>query len=126
MPMWFRRYPLTLCAIALVWYLCLFRPPSTPADGIAGLDKAVHVLMYFGLCGLLHYEYARAHTVYNKKWLLGWGVAAPIAMSGVIELVQEYATTYRGGDWADFAANTLGVVLAAGVGNSLLRRFRKK
>ena len=40
------------------------------------------------------------------------GVVAPILMSGVIELAQVYLTTYRTGDWADFAANSMGVLLA--------------
>jgi len=30
-----------------------------------------------------------------------------------VELLQEYCTTYRGGDWLDFAANTTGAVLAS-------------
>lgn len=33
-------------------------------------------------------------------------------MSGVIELAQAYLTTYRTGDWADFATNSMGVLLA--------------
>jgi hypothetical protein len=38
-------------------------------------------------------------------------------MSGVLELLQEYCTGgHRNGDWLDFAANTLGVTLAVGVG----------
>ncbi len=28
-------------------------------------------------------------------------------------LLQEYCTTYRGGDWLDFAANTTGAILAS-------------
>ncbi|GAE82739.1 hypothetical protein JCM10512_967 [Bacteroides reticulotermitis JCM 10512] len=37
----------------------------------------------------------------------------PILFSGCVELLQEYCTTYRGGDWMDFVANTTGVVLAS-------------
>ena len=39
----------------------------------------------------------------------------PIAISGLLELLQEYATDCRSGDWYDFVANTLGVLTAAGV-----------
>ena len=39
----------------------------------------------------------------------------PVLFSGVVELLQAYCTTYRGGDWWDFAANTAGALLASGV-----------
>jgi hypothetical protein len=42
-------------------------------------------------------------------------------LSGIIELLQAYATEHRGGDWLDFAANSLGVVLATLVGYYILR-----
>ena len=49
-------------------------------------------------------------------------IIAPILMSGVIELAQEYCTEARSGEWADFAANSTGVVLAALLGHFVLRR----
>ena len=39
-------------------------------------------------------------------------MVAPIVMSGLIELAQNYLTTYRSGEWADFIANSTGVLLA--------------
>jgi hypothetical protein len=36
-------------------------------------------------------------------------------------LLQEYCTTYRGGDWMDFAANTTGAVLASLIGYFIVR-----
>ena len=45
----------------------------------------------------------------------------PVLFSGMVELLQEYCTTYRGGDWLDFAANTTGAVLASMVGYFILR-----
>lgn len=42
---------------------------------------------------------------------------APIIMSGIIELLQEYCTDgRRSGDWMDLAANATGVTLAMAVG----------
>jgi hypothetical protein len=35
--------------------------------------------------------------------------------------MQTYCTEHRGGDWIDFAANSLGVILAAFVGYHILR-----
>lgn len=35
-----------------------------------------------------------------------------IAYGGIIELLQHYVVVTRTGDWADFAANTAGVLVA--------------
>ena len=45
----------------------------------------------------------------------------PVLFSGCVELLQEYCTTYRGGDWMDFAANTTGAVLASLIGYFIVR-----
>jgi len=46
--------------------------------------------------------------------LLAW--LAPIAMSGCLELVQEYLTTNRAGEWLDLAANATGCTIGAVIG----------
>ena len=68
-------------------------------------------------------EYLRQHTLLNKKKLFCWAWLAPIVMSGIIELLQEYATTTRSGEWFDFAANSTGVTIAALLG-MLLAYFK--
>lgn len=112
----FRRYPLTLLCIVLVLYLSFFRPPSLGDNEVEGLDKVAHILMYGGMCGVLWYEYARSHARLKPRAVALWAVCAPMALSGVVELLQEALTSYRGGEWADFAANSLGVLSAAAVG----------
>lgn len=108
----FRQFPLTLFCVALIWYLCLFKPPRSPFDTVEGFDKIVHVLMYLGTCSVFWAE-RYWHRVRLSKWaLFGWGVLFPILMSGLVELCQEHLTTCRSGDWYDFAANSFGVCLA--------------
>ena len=46
--------------------------------------------------------------------MAAFAVGAPILMSGLLELLQEYCTTTRAGEWADLIANSLGTLLAAG------------
>ena len=121
------RYPFALTAlcVALIWYLCLFRPPHISLlDGISGFDKVVHSSMYLGTCCIFWLESALCQRPKRTsvKWLLG--VAAPIVMSGIIELAQEYLTTYRSGEWADLAANSVGVIIAWGV-SPLIKRIVK-
>ena len=51
------------------------------------------------------------HTPIWHAWVGAF--ICPVLFSGIVELLQEYCTTYRGGDWLDFAANTTGAVLAS-------------
>lgn len=112
------KYPLSCLCIVLVWYLSIwFRPPRLPQlENVAFIDKWTHFLMYGGTCSVIWWEYLRSHARLNarKLFLLAW--LAPIVMSGVIELIQEYYTATRAGEWLDLAANATGVTLGSIVG----------
>lgn len=110
-----RHYPLTLLCVATVCVLSLYPVPETPLSHVIGIDKVAHILMYGGLSLLLWWEYLRAHPASPCRRAIPWTMLLPIAMSGLLELLQEYATDCRSGDWYDFVANTLGVLTAAGV-----------
>ena len=118
-----KKYPVSLLVIAAVVYLSFFRPPSTDLDGIPNIDKVVHVCMYFGMSGMLWLEFMGAHRKGNLPLWHAWVGAflCPVLFSGVVELLQEYCTTYRGGDWMDFAANCTGVILASVLGYYICR-----
>ena len=122
-----KRFPLTIVCVVLIWYLCLFRPPRVrELDDIVGFDKLVHISMYLGTCCVLWMEYFRAHCQWSLTKRAIIAVIAPICMSGFIELAQEYFTTYRSGDWADFAANSFGVLLALALSPAEKRVFALK
>ena len=121
-----RCYPLTLICLALVWYLCLFvKMPETPMDNIPFIDKWTHFAMYGGTTSVMWWEYLRHHDrlIFWKLFLFAF--LGLILMSGVIELLQAYATTTRSGEWLDFAANSTGVCLGTLIG-FLMYRIRKK
>ncbi|WP_321519817.1 hypothetical protein [uncultured Bacteroides sp.] len=108
-----RKYPLSILIVLTVIYLSFFKPPKTPLDQVKNFDKLVHVCMYLGLSGMLWLEYMKSHRgQFRIKHIFIGAVALPIVFSGCIELIQEYCTTYRGGDWFDFAANSVGVIVA--------------
>lgn len=109
-----KRYPISLFIIVVVIYLSFFRPPSVEIGKIPGIDKLAHVCMYGGLSGMLWFEFLRNHRKYDEVMWHAWvgAVLCPVMMSGLIELLQEYCTSYRGGDWFDFLANSVGVTLA--------------
>ena len=95
-------------------YLSFFKPPSLEVGKIVGIDKVAHLCMYAGLSGMLWIEFLRNHCKYDDVLWHAWigAVLCPVLMSGAIELLQEYCTTYRGGDWFDLLANICGVTLA--------------
>ncbi len=110
-----KKYPVSLFIIAVVIYLSFFKPPSTDLNKIPGIDKIVHVCMYLGMSGMLWLEFFRAHRKVEAPLWHGWigAFVCPVLFSGCVELLQEYATTYRGGDWLDLTANASGALLAS-------------
>lgn len=112
-----RKYPFSLVCLVVVWYLSFFTPPQTELDEVPFMDKWTHLVMYGGTCIVIWTEYLHKHHTTTKWKLAVWAWAAPIIMSGCIELLQEYCTNgRRNGDWADLLANSLGVTLAAIIG----------
>lgn len=110
-----KGYPFSLTIILVVIYLSFFKPPTmTNLPLFPGMDKVVHFCMYGGLSGILWVEFLRNHRKNKGLMYHAWigAVCCPIVMSGLIEILQAYCTTYRGGDWLDFLANVCGVVVA--------------
>ena len=118
-----RKYPLSLLCILTIWFLSFFNPPETELEEVPFIDKWVHILMYGGTCTILWIEYLRSHTTLHQSKLFYWAWLAPIVMSGIIELLQEYCTEHRSGDWLDLAANSIGITLAVGLG-LLIRQLK--
>lgn len=117
-----RKYPLSLLVLVTILYLSLFKPPKTSLDTIPNIDKVVHICMYLGFSGILWIEYMRSHRgLFCAKRIILGGVVCPILFSGSIELIQEYCTTYRGGDWFDFLANSFGVLLASAIAYFIIK-----
>lgn len=112
-----RKYPLSIVCIALIWVLSLVPFfPETPLDEVEFADKWAHIVMYGGTCCVIWWEYWRRHQSADYEKLFFWAWLAPILMGGLLELLQEYCTTTRNGDWLDLAANATGVTIAALLG----------
>ncbi len=108
-----KRYSLSLALVALIAAASLAPVPETPLCDVPFYDKWAHTLMYLALSLAAWSDYLRGRA--KPHWLRGAAVAAlmPVAASGLLELAQAYLTTYRSGDWLDFAANAVGVLLAS-------------
>ena len=121
------KYPLSVVCIILVWGLSL-TPffPETPLSKVKFIDKWTHLVMYGGTCLVIWWEYRRKHGQPNYRRLITWGWLALVLMGGVLELLQEYTTTTRSGDWLDFAANTLGATLGSVIGFLMIKCCPKR
>lgn len=110
-----KQYILSAIILLVICYLSFFKPPSAGSlSTIPHLDKIVHFCMYFGFSSVLWFDYGRDRKI-KFNAIKGWGLAFvfPVILSGMIELLQEYCTTYRGGEWLDFTANSCGALVAS-------------
>ncbi|MBO7498435.1 MAG: hypothetical protein J6T64_04490 [Bacteroidaceae bacterium] len=133
-----KDYKFSLLVTAVILFLSFFKPPHTELDEITNFDKFVHFGMYFGFSAIIWLEYLRKRRSDASRWvihntsfsvngltLLMSAMVLPIVLSGAIELGQQYLTAYRGGEWWDFASNSMGVVTASLCGYFFLRRRRR-
>lgn len=123
-----RRWPLTTACLVLIWILCFFTPPSTPLDNVSMIDKWTHLVMYGGTVGMFFLEYW--HSVSKGRRRLSGvtlriiGLWIPLAMGGLIEILQAYCTGgRRSGDWADWIADAIGVLIGFVIGKFVLPKF---
>ncbi len=125
-----KKYRISLLIILTVIYLSFFKPPNTALNEISNFDKLVHICMYFGMSGMLWLEFLRGHRNDQVPLWHAWigAYLCPVLFSGCVELLQAYCTSYRGGDWMDFAANSTGATLASLVAYYIVRprMVRKK
>ena len=118
-----KSFPLTWLAVIVIWVGCMM-----PADKIEiplsfpSWDKLVHSALFLVLCLVFWVEnrLAKPENKVEKLWL--WGFLLPVLMGGAIELAQAYLTETRAGDWWDFAADALGVVVAWPVGRMVNKK----
>jgi VanZ family protein len=111
-----KRYPVSITIVGIIIYLSFFKPPLFEyMDKIPFWDKIAHLCMYSGMSGALWVEFMRNHRNEKLPFLHVWigAIICPIVFGGVVEVFQGCFTTYRGGDWLDFVADSIGVALGS-------------
>jgi VanZ family protein len=111
-----RKYPLSVLCLLLIVVLSLAPYfPETPLDNVQFIDKWTHLVMYGGTCAVVWWEHLRSHGTigYRFLWLVIGGM---VLLGGLMELLQAYCTTTRSGEWLDFWADSVGVLLGNLVG----------
>ena len=116
-------FSILFCLLILV--ACLMNLSPLPSDPMTNFDKLVHCAMFFCLSGLVYFENTNRLKQSVKLRRIFWGTLVfPILFGGIIELIQNYLSVYRTGDWLDFLWNSIGATLAFGLAlyiNSLKR-----
>ncbi|KAA6302681.1 MAG: hypothetical protein EZS26_001188 [Candidatus Ordinivivax streblomastigis] len=81
--------------------------------------------MFLGLSGTVFFD----NTAYLKRKTGAVRIALgsflfPVVLSGLIEIMQEYLTATRSGDWMDFLFDVIGALLGSLICRSIDRRLR--
>lgn len=122
-----KRYPLSLITMFIISVLSLAPIGRIEiAEDVPFADKWTHMVMYAGLTTVIWFEYLRHHDRLQWRQLFVWAFIAPIVMSGCLELLQAYCTSYRSGEWLDLLANSVGVAIGTGIGFSIHLFFSGK
>jgi hypothetical protein len=116
-----KKYPLSCLCLALIFILS-FTPffPETPLDNVQFIDKWTHLVMYGGTCSIIWWEHLRLCKKEtrrpNLRALFWFALVGMIILGGLVELGQAYCTTTRSGEWLDFYADSVGVLLGNAFG----------
>ena len=133
-----RVYPLSTLCILLIWVLSL-TPffPETPLDNVDFIDKYTHFIMYGGTCAVMWWEHLRNCRKEARRQgrqgacrpnlqALTVAMLCMVLLGGLMELLQAYCTTTRSGEWLDFWADSIGVLLGTALGLLLLLYYKNR
>ncbi len=125
MKRYLKCYFWSLLATVCVTVVSLIPIPELPdMPDVPLIDKWGHFVMYGGLSCAVWFDICR-HRLKPGFWTIAClTFVFPIVWGGLMELGQAYLTTFRSGDWWDFVANSVGVVIAVPVGLAMRRVMR--
>ena len=126
MSHYIKHYPFTWFIFAIVMILSFMPVPETPLSDVAFIDKWTHIVMYFGQAGAIWLDHLRLHGLrfspiphglrvgeLRPRRLRIGALYLPSILGGLVELGQKYCTNgLRSGDWIDWVADIVGVVIA--------------
>ena len=96
----------SILVIGAITYVSLLREPNVSLPHIVGIDKWIHGVMYLILTLTLLWDSQQRP---NLWWIAG--VFSAI-FGGFIEVLQELFFYPRTGDWMDWLADCIGVIIA--------------
>ena len=106
--------PGILCGIVILILTGLPGSCFPKVKPVIGFDKIVHIVMYATFAYLCIWGYRKQFIANDKayrKKALQLTALTSIAYGGLTEIIQETIVPGRTGDWFDFFADTLGVLV---------------
>ncbi|MCF6279913.1 MAG: VanZ family protein [Flavobacteriaceae bacterium] len=113
-------YLISLSITCLVIYLSLSSPSELNIE-ITVSDKTLHSIAYLVLTFSWLFAIKKSHKELKGKLQIGFAV---FLFGIIIEVLQSSLTIYRHGDYLDIIANTIGIVLAIVIFNTLFRFYK--
>ena len=96
----------SIVVLSAIAYISLLREPSISLPYVIGMDKWIHAIMYLVLTLTLLWDSQQRPKLW---WIVG--VFSAI-FGGFIEVLQEQFFYPRTGDWMDWLADCMGVIVA--------------
>lgn len=120
------HYYFSCTFIVIIWLLCFIPIPDNPLSHVRLIDKWTHSVLYLVLGLLILTERLRTKKKTKLSSLIYWVWLIPIAMGGIIEVLQATCTGgRRSGEWLDFVADGIGSTLALLIGILLVKYYAK-
>ncbi len=119
--------PTMLVAVLITCMSLLREPPEIVPDKllhIRHIDKYVHFVMYLCWSVCFALDYSRDHKKKENTRFLVLGLVCIALYGGLMELLQQAFCAPRTGDWWDFAADVLGVLITLTLVLYKLKRSR--
>lgn len=98
---------------AVIAYGCLLRKPPFTVPPIDGGDKWVHWLAFMALTLALLWDNHKAKVKAPATWLTA--ILIPALYGGLIEILQQQFFYPRTGEWLDWLADCMGVLIGCGI-----------
>ena len=125
----FKKYYRTTLVLIIIFFLSTVsgdEVESVHLFRIENLDKVVHLLMYLFLSSILAFEIIKNNREYPLMKIIAIIVLVPLIYGGVLELVQEFFTETRSGEWADFAFDAFGILLSVPLFVFFIRKLKSR
>lgn len=96
----------SIVVLSAIAYVSLLREPTISLPYVIGMDKWIHAIMYLVLTLTLLWDSQQRPKL--------WWIAAVFSaiFGGFIEVLQEQFFYPRTGDWMDWLADCIGVIVA--------------
>lgn len=121
----FRIYGMSIVMSLFILYMSVVREMPSVLPSFSGQDKVLHGGAYTVLALLLCYELYRQRFVFTEKTMALWGIVYPIVYGGLIEILQANFFPPRQGEWADWLADIIGVVIGFLIAKFFVPKFFK-